>query len=199
MISKITKDKAYHVAIAKLLATMQLTLKGTPFIFQGDEMGLINYDFSSVDEITDVEAKGYFKELLEKGKTKEEAFKILLSGTREHCRILLPWEETLEKASDIVKSQAPNMEIHENYKQLIALRKSDETLIYGDFTLLCDKKDRFVYKRSLNGKEYIVDCNLGKKVRKAYRVENGFRLVYASETNISKQYLNSYEVRIWGN
>lgn len=199
MISKITKDKAYHVAIAKLLATMQLTLKGTPFIFQGDEMGLINYDFSSVDEITDVEAKGYFKELLEKGKTKEEAFKILLSGTREHCRILLPWEETLEKASDIVKSQAPNMEIHENYKQLITLRKSDETLIYGDFTLLCDKKDRFVYKRSLNGKEYIVDCNLGKKVRKAYRVENGFRLVYASETNISKQYLNSYEVRIWGN
>ena len=199
MISKITKDKAYHVAIAKLLATMQLTLKGTPFIFQGDEMGLINYDFSSVDEITDVEAKGYFKELLEKGKTKEEAFKILLSGTREHCRILLPWEETLEKASDIVKSQAPNMEIHENYKQLIALRKSDETLIYGDFTLLCDKKDRFVYKRSLNGKEYIVDCNLGKKVRKAYRVENGFRLVYASEINISKQYLNSYEVRIWGN
>ena len=199
MISKITKDKAYHVAIAKLLATMQLTLKGTPFIFQGDEMGLINYDFSSVDEITDVEAKGYFKELLKKGKTKEEAFKILLSGTREHCRILLPWEETLEKASDIVKSQAPNMEIHENYKQLIALRKSDETLIYGDFTLLCDKKDRFVYKRSLNGKAYIVDCNLGKKVRKAYRVENGFRLVYASETNISKQYLNSYEVRIWGN
>ena len=199
MISKITKDKAYHVAIAKLLATMQLTLKGTPFIFQGDEMGLINYDFSSVDEITDVEAKGYFKELLEKGKTKEEAFKILLSGTREHCRILLPWEETLEKASDIVKSQAPNMEIHENYKQLITLRKSDEILIYGDFTLLCDKKDRFVYKRSLNGKDYIVDCNLGKKVRKAYRVENGFRLVYASETNISKQYLNSYEVRIWGN
>ena len=132
-------------------------------------------------------------------KTKEEAFKILLSGTREHCRILLPWEETLEKASDIVKSQAPNMEIHENYKQLITLRKSDETLIYGDFTLLCDKKDRFVYKRSLNGKEYIVDCNLGKKVRKAYRVENGFRLVYASENNISKQYLNSYEVRIWGN
>jgi len=199
MISKISMDKAYHTAIAKLLAAMQLTLKGTPFIFQGDEMGLINYEFSSVDEITDVEAKGYYQELLEKGKTKEEAFQILLAGTREHCRILLPWVETLEKASDIVKSQAPDMGIRENYKQLIALRKSDETLIYGDFTLLYDKKDRFVYKRSLNGKEYIVDCNLGKKVRKAYHVEEGFKLVYASETNMSKQYLNSYEVRIWGN
>ena len=197
MISKITKDKAYHVAIAKLLATMQLTLKGTPFIFQGDEMGLINYEFSSVDEITDVEAKGYFKELLEKGKTEEEAFKILLSGTREHCRILLPWEETLEKASDIVKSQAPDMEIRETYRKLISLRKEDKTLVYGDFTLLNKKKDRFVYKRSLDNKEYIIDCNLGKKVRKAYQAKEGFRLVYTSEINMSKKCLNSYEVRIW--
>lgn len=197
MISKITTDKAYHTAIAKLLAVMQFTLKGTPFIFQGDEMGLINYEFSTVDEITDVEAKGYYKELLEKGKTKEEAFKTLLAGTREHCRVLLPWEEILETASDIVKSQAPDKEIHETYKQLIALRKEDKALIYGDFMLLCNKKDRFVYKRSLDGREYIIDCNLGKKVRKAYPVEKGFELAFDSGKFELKQKLNSYEARIW--
>ena len=197
MISKITTDKAYHTAIAKLLAVMQFTLKGTPFIFQGDEMGLINYEFSTVDEITDVEAKGYYKELLEKGKTKEEAFKTLLAGTREHCRVLLPWEEILETASDIVKSQAPDKEIHETYKQLIALRKEDKALIYGDFMLLCNKKDRFVYKRSLDGREYIIDCNLGKKVRKAYPVEIGFELAFDSGKFELKQKLNSYEARIW--
>lgn len=197
MISKITTDKAYHTAIAKLLAVMQFTLKGTPFIFQGDEMGLINYEFSSVDEITDVEAKGYYKELLEKGKTKEEAFKTLLAGTREHCRVLLPWEEILETASDIVKSQAPDKEIHETYKRLIALRKEDKTLVYGDFMLLSNKKDRFVYKRSLDGREYIVDCNLGKKVRKAYSVEKGFELAYESGKFELKSKLNSYEARIW--
>lgn len=197
MISKITTDKAYHTAIAKLLAVMQFTLKGTPFVFQGDEMGLINYGFTSMQQITDVEAKGYYKELLEKGKTQEEAFQTILAGTREHCRILLPWEETLETASDIVKSQAPDKEIHETYKKLMALRKEDKTLIYGDFTLLCDKKDRFVYKRSLNGKEYIIDCNLGKKVRKAYQVEKGYKLVFGNGARNVKDCLWSYEARIW--
>ena len=197
MVSKITTDKAYESAVIKLLAVMQFTLKGTPFVFQGDEMGLVNYDFKSIEEITDVEAKGYYQELLKKGKKEEEAFKILAKGTREHGRILLPWEETLKNASDIVKSQAPDMEIHETYKKLIALRKEDETLIYGDFTLLCDKKDRFVYKRSLEGKEYIIDCNLGKKVQKAYPVESGFELVYESGKFEQKQKLNSYEARIW--
>ena len=197
MVSKITTDKAYESAVIKLLAVMQFTLKGTPFVFQGDEMGLVNYDFKSIEEITDVEAKGYYQELLKKGKKEEETFKILAKGTREHGRILLPWEETLKNASDIVKSQAPDMEIHETYKKLIALRKEDETLIYGDFTLLCDKKDRFVYKRSLEGKEYIIDCNLGKKVQKAYPVEPGFELVYDSGKFEQKQKLNSYEARIW--
>ena len=197
MVSKITTDKAYESAVIKLLAVMQFTLKGTPFVFQGDEMGLVNYDFKSIEEITDVEAKGYYQELLKKGKKEEEAFKILAKGTREHGRILLPWEETLKHASDIVKSQAPDMEIHETYKKLIALRKEDETLIYGDFTLLCKKKDRFVYKRSLEGKEYIIDCNLGKKVQKAYPVEPGFELVYESGKFEQKQKLNSYEARIW--
>ena len=197
MVSKITTDKAYESAVIKLLAVMQFTLKGTPFVFQGDEMGLVNYDFKSIEEITDVEAKGYYQELLKKGKKEEEAFKILAKGTREHGRILLPWEETLKNASDIVKSQAPDMDIHETYKKLIALRKEDATLIYGDFTLLCNKKDRFVYKRSLEGKEYIIDCNLGKKVQKAYPVEPGFELVYDSGKFEQKQKLNSYEARIW--
>lgn len=197
MVSKITTDKAYERAVMKLLAVMQFTLKGTPFVFQGDEMGLVNYKFSSMDEISDVEAKGYYQELLDKGKSKEEAFKILAKGTREHGRILLPWEETLSDASDIVKSQAPDMEIHETYKKLIALRKEDETLIYGDFTLLCNKKNCFAYKRSLNGKEYIIDCNLSKKVKKAYPIEAGFELVYDSGKFESKHKLNSYQARIW--
>jgi len=61
MISKITNDKSYHTALSKLLAVLQFTLKGTPFVFQGDEMGLANYDFTSIDQMTDVEAKGIMK------------------------------------------------------------------------------------------------------------------------------------------
>ena len=197
MISKISMDNAYRVPLAKLLAVMQFTLKGTPFVFQGDEMGLVNYEFTSMEQISDVEAKGYYKELLEKNKTKEEAFRTILTGTREHGRVLLPWEETLEEALDIVKSQVADKEVRDTYKKLIALRKEDKTLIYGDFELMCDKKDRFVYKRTLHGKEYIIDCNLGKKVRKAYPLKEDYKLVYDSVERMDTSKLQSYEARIW--
>ena len=76
MVNKITEDVTYHEAIMKLLAVMQMTLKGTPFIFQGDEMGLVNYKFTSMDQITDVEAKGYYAEYLEKMSEKDAFAKL---------------------------------------------------------------------------------------------------------------------------
>ena len=160
-------------------------------------MGLTNYKFTSMEDITDVEAKGYYKELLEKGKTEEEAFEIIAKGTREHGRILLPWEETLETAPELVKSQVADMEVRDAYRRLIALRKEDKTLIYGGFELLCGKKDRFVYRRFLGDKEYIIDCNLGKKVRKAYKTGNGYKLVFESVKCKDKKNLYPYDARIW--
>jgi len=93
MISKVSTREEDAVPLAKLLATMQFTLKGTPFLFQGDEMGLVNYEFASMEEVYDVEAKGKYAELIEQGKTPEEAFAVILAGTREHTRVLLPWNE----------------------------------------------------------------------------------------------------------
>ncbi len=195
MISKVTKDARYYPALSKLLAVIQLTLKGTPFIFQGDEMGLSNYAFTSMEQITDVEAKGYYQELLEKGKTGEEAFATILAGTREHCRVLLPWNEKLPSCHEGL-AQEINQEVQETYRRLIALRKADETLIYGDFKVLNDKKDRFTYSRSLGGSRYIIDCNLGKKKQKAYQSRGDYELVYAS-AEWEEGFLQAYEARIW--
>ncbi|MBQ8519280.1 MAG: alpha-glucosidase [Agathobacter sp.] len=194
MVSKISLDPKYTEAIEKLLAVMQMTLKGTPFIFQGDEMGLVNYEFISPDEPTDVEAKGLVAELREKGKSEEEILKTINAGTREHTRILLPWNEYPEDFRDGLR-QSINEKITKTYKELIALRKSDKALIYGDFEVLNDKKDRFVYSRTLNGTTYIVDCNLGKKQQKAY-IPEGYKAVYLSKNSICHE-LSPYEVRIW--
>ncbi len=198
MVSKVTKDVQYHTAIEKLLAVIQFTLKGTPFIFQGDEMGLTNYNFESIDEIGDVEAKGYYSQL-SKQFGEKKAFEIIVSGTREHTRVLLPWNEA-------VKSMKPSMqkeistEITETYKQLIALRRNEEALVYGDFEVLNQKKNRFVYKRSLKGREFIIDCNLSKEEGTAYNVsgQEGYKLLFpvASEASDTKV-LKSYEARIW--
>lgn len=93
MVSKVSANKEEAQSIEKLLAVMQFTLRGTPFIYQGDEMGLTNYDFTSMDEITDVEANNYYDEKVSEGKNPEDVFKIILAGTREHGRVLLPWNK----------------------------------------------------------------------------------------------------------
>ena len=195
MVSKISLNPEYTVAIEKLLAVMQLTLKGTPFIFQGDEMGLVNYHFISPDEPTDVEAKGLVAELREKGQSEEEILKTINAGTREHTRILLPWNTYPEDMREGLRQEI-NEEITQVYKDLIALRKNDKTLVYGDFAVINDKKDRFVYSRTLNGTVYVVDCNLGKDVKDAYIPGNDYKAVYLSKNEISHK-LSPYEARVW--
>ena len=195
MVSKISLNPEYTVAIEKLLAVMQLTLKGTPFIFQGDEMGLVNYKFISPDEPTDVEAKGLVAELREKGQSEEEILKTINAGTREHTRILLPWNTYPEGMREGLRQQI-NEEITDCYKALIALRKNDKALVYGNFEVINDKKDRFVYSRTLNGTTYVIDCNLGKDIKDAYIPDPEYKAVFLSKNEISHK-LSPYEARVW--
>ena len=193
MISKVTDKKEYHTQLAITLAIMQLTLKGTPFIFQGDEMGLANYDFTSMDQISDVESKGYYEEHIAK-ESHEKVFKTILVGTREHARVMLPWNKKLPSYHEGL-TQTINEEVYKAYKDLIALRHNDETLIYGEFEVLNKKKDHFTYKRK--GKsEYIIDCNLSENVQKAYFPGNDYIQIYP-KTDFIKSTLDVYEGRIF--
>jgi len=194
MVSKVTKDKTYHEAIQKLLITMQLTLKGTPFIFQGDEMGLVNYNFTSMNQITDVEAKGYYAEHILK-KAHREVFKTIVAGTREHCRVLLPWNEKVPSYHEGLK-QDINEVILQYYKKMIQLRQSDKAFVYGDFQVYDRKKNSFTYVRRHRDAEYVIDCNLGKEPRKAYPVGKGYKLVMPSTVK-EKGMLDAYEARVY--
>ena len=86
-------------------------------------------------------------------------------------------------------------EIFTFYKKLIALRKNEPALVYGSFEVLDKKKDRFVYKRMLNGREYIIDCNLGTKPQKAYTATKGYRCILSSAAK--ENILKAYGVRVW--
>ena len=193
MISKVTKDKSYHTAISKLLAVLQFTLKGTPFVFQGDEMGLANYDFTSMEQLTDVEAKGYYEENC-KIKDKDKVFAELLAGTREHCRVLLPWNEKLPSYHAGLVQEIKE-EVQNAYREIINLRRSDKTFIYGEFEVLNKKKNRFVYRRFEGKNEYVIDCNLAKEKCKAYELGKNYELVYTTKTEGLE--LSSYEARVW--
>lgn len=199
MISKVNPDPQYTEVLALLLAVIQFTLKGTPFLYQGDEMGLVNYPFASIDEVTDVEAKGYYKELLET-KAPEDAFATILAGTREHTRVLLPWNfdgtnPSLANYPSHLR-QEPNIAVTEAYRSLIRLRKSEQALVYGNFTVLDSSKERFVYKRSYEGRDFIIDCNLGTGQKTAYEPGSDYQLAFPSNLTNAK-ILAPYEARIW--
>ncbi len=205
MASKVTDNPDMHEAVQTLLAAMQMTLRGTPFIFQGDEMGLVNYDFKSMDEITDVESINLYDELIQKGKTADEAFKIILAGTREHARILLPWNDKIPPEDRMQSDKTPTFlpqDIRENitevYKKLIALRKENPTLIYAPFELLCGSKNRFIYKRADENASFTIECNLSDAPLRA-KISSP-DLIFRTpkyESDSSMKMLNAYEVRIY--
>ena len=146
-----------------------------------------------MEQITDVEAKGYYQELLEK-KSPEEALRIVVAGTREHCRVLLPWNE---KKPDYHKglTQSVNEKMTDVYRELIALRKCEKALVYGNFEVLDKKKNRFVYKRTLEGTEFVIDCNLGETEQRAYTKSHEFTQVFPMTASDNK--LAAYEARIY--
>ncbi|MDE6260027.1 MAG: alpha-glucosidase [Oscillospiraceae bacterium] len=196
MISKITGDISRHTALSKLLAVMQMTLKGTPFVFQGDEMGLANYPFTSMEQITDVEAKGYYAEHIET-ESKDKVFATILAGTREHARVLLPWNEKLPPWHRGLRQQ-PKAEVEEAYRELIRLRHEAKALVYGTFRVRSRKKDRFVYERELDGQTYLVDCNLGAASCKAFPLEGRWELVYDTQAKDGgRERLQGGQARIW--
>ena len=196
LISKITGDISKHTALSKLLAVMQMTLKGTPFVFQGDEMGLGNYPFTSMEQITDVESKGYYAEHIER-EPEDKVFAAILAGTREHARVLLPWNEKLPPWHRGLRQQ-PKAEVLEAYRALIRLRHENRALVYGSFRVRGRKRDRFVYERGLDGQTYLVDCNLGAAPRKAFSPEGRWELVYGTHAGGGeRKQLRGYEARVW--
>ena len=195
MISKVCKDPAYHTALSQLLAVMQMTLKGTPFVFQGDEMGLANYEFADMEQITDVEAKGYYAEHLQEW-GHDATFARILAGTREHARVLLPWNSTLLPQHRSLTQQSGKKSVYAAYKQLIRLRREEKALVYGELAVLGRSKDRFVYTRTLDGTEFLVDCNLGRRIRDAYELDDGYELVFPAALH-NPSVLDGYEARIW--
>ncbi|MDF1489523.1 glycoside hydrolase family 13 protein [Tessaracoccus caeni] len=96
MLSKVADgaelDPTTRTAIAKLLATLQLTMRGTPFLFQGQELAAVNQDFAGITDLRDVESLNRYRKLLDDGTTPEDAWAEILAGSRDHARVPMRWD-----------------------------------------------------------------------------------------------------------
>lgn len=181
IVTKVDKTDAYREDISKVCALIQMTLRGVPYIYQGQEISMGNVDFSSIDEINDVEAVNTYHELVKKGRSKEKAFFRAKTGTRDNSRSPFQWSDSenagfttgtpwLKITSDYRRYNAEDEAKREDsvlnfYKKAIALRKETPALVYGEFKRAENiDAPAFCYYREYKDQLYYVELNLGKKI-----------------------------------
>ena len=183
MISKIDPAGTYRTELSKLLLTMLLMLKGTPFIFQGQEIGRTNRKFTSLDELRDVESFNKYRELIAQGRTEGEAFAQVLAGTRDHARTVMAWDGTpnggftegtpwIDQAPDyamvnVQRDMADQTSVWNWTRQLIELRRENSTLVYGEVIFHSETVNNwFAWERSDAEGSFYVEMNLSNQPMK---------------------------------
>lgn len=164
-------------ASATALAACYFLMKGTPFIYQGQEIGVMNHQFPSLNDFNDVSAKNLIQKLKEKGTADEEILNLLNQVSRDHSRLPMQWSDEAYAGFSSTKPwitvnpdcASVNVQQQQNdphsilsfYKQLILLRKSNESLINGRYQLLLETDQNiYAYQRIAQDKTWTIITNL---------------------------------------
>lgn len=173
MVSRFGNDMKYRKESAKMLAMTTVLQKGTPFILQGDEIGMTNVSFDSIDQFKDLESHNTYKFLMSKGVSAEKAFEMIKRKSRDNSRTPMQWNNTKNAGFSNgdpwieVNSNYPqinvedalndNESIYHFYQKLLKLRNESKIAIDGKFDLVSpDDSDVFAYTRTLGDKTMLV-------------------------------------------
>lgn len=170
-------DKKYWRESATALGAMYFLMKGTPYIYQGQEIGMTNIYFDNIDEYNDVAAKNMYREQTASGVAPKEIIDVLAHTSRDNSRTPMQWSDEISagfttgnpwlkvnpnyKEINVEKQLEDNQSILHFYKKMIQLKKSHDIFTYGSYDLLLAEDEQiFSYKRELNGETAIVISNL---------------------------------------
>jgi oligo-1,6-glucosidase len=194
VVSRFGDDQRYRFESATMLATLLLTQRATPFIYQGDELGLVNCPFDSIEEIDDIWAKNLHAIALAEGKSAAEAFTVALSTTRDHARTPFPWDDRenfgftngatpwlkpnpLHRALNGEAQMQDDKSVRAFVKRLIALRQAEPLWLLGATTFLPCETNVFAYTRAHENETRIIVLNLGGEERTLPEVALGQRAI----------------------
>ncbi|WP_304941821.1 glycoside hydrolase family 13 protein [Vallitalea guaymasensis] len=217
IVSRWGNDKEYRVESAKMLATVLHCMQGTPYIYQGEELGMTNVKYQ-VDEYRDIETLNIYEERTQKGYAKEEIMKSIYAKGRDNARTPMQWDSTdnagFTKGEPWLKVNPNYTEINAElalkddnsifnyYKKLIALRKQYPVIIDGKFELLLEEDPNiFAYTRTLEDTELLVICNfygetIGCTIPEQYKKDKELILCNYKQS-AEEQVLQPYEARIY--
>lgn len=170
-------DKELRDKSAKCLATMYFLMQGTPFIYQGQEIGMTNVQFDKIEDYNDVAIKNLYKNEREEGKSHDEVMEIIWKNGRDNSRTPMQWSDGVQagfttgtpwlkvnpnhKEINVEKALKDPDSIYHYYKKLIRLRKESETLVYGNYDLILENDDQiYAYTRTLGDETIVVITNL---------------------------------------
>ena len=174
-------NPAYRETSAKMLATCLHMMQGTPYVYQGEELGITNVYFDKLEDYRDIESINFFTELTESGlMTPEYMMKCLMLRSRDNARTPMQWDDSEQAGFTDGESW---IKVHPNYKEinaaqqlkdpnsifhyyqkLISLRKEKDIIVYGEFEpLYRDDEQIFAYTRKLDQEKLLTVCNFSER------------------------------------
>lgn len=170
-------DEEYWYESSTSHAVVYFLQQGTPFIYQGQEIGMTNYPFEDIIDFDDVHARNIYNQELKKGVPKEEVIEMLRRISRDNTRTPMQWDDTKNAGFtkgtpwlkvnpnfediNVFKQEKDENSILNFYKQLIQLKKKHLTLTYGTFDLIYPEDTKvFAYTRTYEGDQFIIIGNL---------------------------------------
>ena len=179
-VSRFGDDRIYRKQSAKMLATVIHGMRGTPFIYQGEEIGMTNANFTNISQYRDVESLNYFDILKEQGQKKEDIYRILKERSRDNGRTPMqwdgeenggftsgtPWLAVNENCREInvKESLADPDSIFAYYQKLVQIRKQYDVISDGSYEpVFVENQGVISYKRVLNGEKLLVFANFTRQ------------------------------------
>lgn len=215
-------DQSYWSESAKMLACCYFLMQGTPFIYQGQEIGMTNVQFPSIEDYDDIGMKNYYDIEVAKGRPHEEVMQTVWKNGRDNSRTPMQWDDTLNSGFtqgnpwmktnpnylniNVAAQLKDENSIYHFYKKMIQLRKEYPVFIYGEYDVqLMEHPAVYIYTRSISGQLAFVLCNFRQteqEVQLSNLPAHHFELVLYNYEDAPDQLmkdvtLRAYEVRVY--
>ncbi len=204
IVSRWGNDKEYRVESAKMFAIVLHMMKGTPYIYQGEEIGMTNCPISTIDEVDDIESINMYNERLDQGYTKEAIIESINAKGRDNARTPVQWDNSANAGFttgtpwlhvnpnypeiNVKQSLADEDSVFYTYKKLIELRKEHAIVVWGEYELIEETEEEvFAYYREFSGEKWLVVANFSES-KQTFTLEEeiGEVLVHNYHTSLPK-------------
>lgn len=202
IISRWGNDKEYRVQSGKMFAILLHMLKGTPYIYQGEEIGMTNKPIKDFSEISDIESRNMYLQRIDEGYKKEDIIKSINTKGRDNARTPIQWDETEHagfttgtpwlgvnpnyKSINVKDALADKNSLFYTYKKLIQLRKDNPIMIWGDFKLLDTPNEIFAFEREYQGETWLIVNNFSNEKHK----------LQLADVNVGETIIQNYDHKI---